>query len=269
MHCIYVKMSLTKDNCLRCWLPPLKNHSLCRKCATHSKSHLPVKSFEKNEQAALTAWIRNHSSSPEQCKAFRKFITSKLYYGTAIPEECQYCCGFLFSLNPDEFPNERNALQMCLTTTPADMLSYRFHLWIHENRDAFLTYLSELLDWFIDRDEGICMKLINALLRAVDKSRRMWILEELAQRPASYDLFINKKDFIPSYCSHNFWQSEPSDEEWMEFWKRMRESSKRRIRFHCLRFKEELIARTWHPDRFLPWCVDIIEMRDFKELWTG
>lgn len=260
-------MSLAKENCLRCWLPPLTNHTLCRKCAKQSKSQLPVKVFEKNEPAALTAWIRNHTSSPEQCKAFRKFINGKLYYGTAVPEECLYCCGFLFSLNPEEFPNERAALQLVLMTTPIEMLTYRFHLWIHEDRDAFLTYMAELLDWFVERDERLCGRLVNAMLQAVDKPRRMWILEELVQRPSSYDLFLNKKEFIPSFCSHNFWQTEQSDEEWMEFWKKMRESSKRRIRFHCLRFKEELIARTWHPDRFFDWCLDIQELRQFQQDW--
>jgi len=29
--------------------------------------------------------------------------------------------------------------------------------------------------------------------------------------------------------------------------------------------KEELIAETWHPDRFIRWCVDNEELREIEE----
>ena len=36
-------------------------------------------------------------------------------------------------------------------------------------------------------------------------------------------------------------------------------STKRHIRFRCLTFKEELLEKTWHPDRVLNWCFAIDE----------
>lgn len=34
-------------------------------------------------------------------------------------------------------------------------------------------------------------------------------------------------------------------------------------------FKEELIAITWHPDRFLTWCLDLEEHRDLTGRWDS
>jgi len=32
-------------------------------------------------------------------------------------------------------------------------------------------------------------------------------------------------------------------------------------------FKEELIAITWHPDRFMEWCVDVEELKETIEMF--
>ena len=34
-------------------------------------------------------------------------------------------------------------------------------------------------------------------------------------------------------------------------------------------FKEDLIAATWHPDRFLTWCLTPDEAADMVAPWTG
>jgi hypothetical protein len=33
-------------------------------------------------------------------------------------------------------------------------------------------------------------------------------------------------------------------------------------------YKEELMARTWHPDRFMTWCVDLEEKADMETNWA-
>jgi hypothetical protein len=33
--------------------------------------------------------------------------------------------------------------------------------------------------------------------------------------------------------------------------------------------KEDLIAATWHPDRFLTWCLTPVEAADMIAPWTG
>lgn len=263
-------MSLLKSRCENCWLPPLEHKPRCRKCDTKCSfvSHVKHKvSLEKNEPAKQIAWIRNHVTSPDHCRAFRKFITSKLYYGNAIPEECQHCCAFLFSLNPEEYPTERAALLLCLLVTPIEVVAHRFGEWIHENRDAFLSYFSELLSYYSERDERLCGKLVNALLQSVGTSKRLWILEELAQRPSSYGLFLQKKGYIPDYCSYSFWQTD--EESWWSFWEKMVPSTQRRIRFRCLRFKEELMQKTWHPDRFIQWCISEQERKEMDGRWSN
>lgn len=52
-------------------------------------------------------------------------------------------------------------------------------------------------------------------------------------------------------------------ESWDHWWAEQKQV-KKRTAARCAAIKEELMAVTWHPTRFLTWCVDTEELRDWS-----
>jgi hypothetical protein len=128
---------------------------------------------------------------------------------------------------------------------------------LEERRDALLDYITNLLELFTG-DTETSRRLINALLSA-SNGREKWILEELVQRPILYTILLAEPLHIPYHLTEDFYGYYEEIEQWWGFWEKMPASTRRRIRFRCLSFKEELLEKTWHPDRVLNWCFAIDE----------
>jgi hypothetical protein len=62
--------------------------------------------------------------------------------------------------------------------------------------------------------------------------------------------------------------AEACEEIWPVMRQREKEHILRSARERTGSYKEELVARTWHPDRFLSWCLDLEEKIDLEDHWT-
>ena len=229
-------MSLSKEECSKCWLPPEKGKTLCRRCSV----------VEYNE----IKWVRYHTPSPD-CKTFRSRINSNTYYSSVLPEECIQCCNFIL-----ENPTWLSPLKNFIINTPHDKLTRLFIKNI-ERKDALLEYISNLLAVFIG-DVDMCRRILNALLNAF-AGKEKWILEELVQRPTLYHMFLRDPLLIPYHLTEDFFGHFEEIDVWWPLWEKMPASTKRRIRFRCMQFKDELIEKTWAPNRVLAWCIDELD----------
>lgn len=231
-----LSMSLIQESCSDCWLPPLPNSELCRLC---TGKKIPYNSIK---------WVLYHTPSAE-CKEFRKIIYDDSYYGSALPENCIQCYSFLTSQTKWIDCIRENIRQQSYTKL-CRMLS-----WLpEEKREDILEYVSNVLLLIKDNAE-VCKKIINVLVHLF-KGKEMWILEELVQRPHLYGFLINKPILLPSYLTEDFYGYFENSDVWMQFWEKMQASTKRRVRFRCMIYKEELMAVAWHPTRVLKWCID-------------
>lgn len=238
-------MSLTKDTCEKCWLPPEIGKKICRKCT--SKPHSRI------------SWIRYHRPS-STCKEFRRLILSSEYYGSVLPEDCIHCSNFLLGIE-----GWKRIMKDSIIFYPHDKITILFRREIDCRRDALLDYVSNLLTEFIDETQT-CRRILNALIDA-SNGRKNWILEELVQRPISYRSILSSPILIPYYLTEDFFESIEDMNLWWAFWEKMPDATKRRIRFRCMKFKEELLEKTWAPSRFKKWCLDVDEVVEIKNNW--
>lgn len=240
-------MSLQKDSCERCWLPPLPGGRLCRKC----------KGTPPHE---LSRWIRYHTPSPAGCSGYRKIINEETYYGSVIPQDCLHCCNFLLRLND---PSWLSALKQHIVQVPCNELTSLLEQNIGRKRDLVLEYVDALLD-FHQADTLTCKKIVNALV-AASNNRATWVLEELVLRPEHIHTVLFAPVHLPSYIPEDFHGHFHSMENWWQFWERFPGAAQRRIKFRCLKFKEELIEKTWAPERVMEWCMEA----DARREWLG
>ena len=244
-------MSLQKDSCERCWLPPLAGGSLCRKCRgapPHELSH----------------WIRYHTTSSQQdgCPRYRKIITDDTYYGSVIPEDCLHCCNFLLHLGQ---PSWTTALKQHITQVSHLHLTNLFRNSIENRKDAVLDYVNGLLD--IHQDYILTTKkIVNALISA-SNNRASWVLEELVLRPETLHTLLFAPIQLPSHIPEDLYGHFSEVEGWWTFWEKIPAAAQRRVRFRCLKYKEELLEKTWAPERVLEWCMDIEAREDVKSSW--
>jgi hypothetical protein len=239
-------MSLIKETCEKCWLPPDTGKTLCRKCT------------EKPQEGIQ--WIRYHRPS-SSCKKFRALILSGKYFGSALPEDCIHCSNFLLSMD-----GWKQIMKDCVIFYPHEKITTLFRREIDCRKDALLDYISNLLSQFID-ETVICRRILNALMDAAN-GRKNWILEELVQQPISYPSILSSPILIPYYLTEDFFESIEDMNVWWTFWEKMPEAARRRIRFRCMTFKEELLEKTWAPSRVKNWCLDVDEVFEIKRNWS-
>ena len=226
-------MSLRKDSCKECWLPPLPNSQVCRK-------HLPPVYNEMK-------WVLYHRPSVH-CRLFRSIIINDEYTGSVVPENCIQCCNLLTT-------REKWAPLMVSHIKQKTYIKLS-HLFSNasEKKDALLDYVCNLLALVSD-DVDTCKKIMSAILH-VFKGKEKWLVEELVQRPTAYHLLLHQPLIIPEYLNEDIYGFFDSLESWWAFWEKMPEATRRRIQFRCLTFKEELLAVAWHPNRVMKWCFD-------------
>jgi hypothetical protein len=241
-------MSLQKSSCEKCWLPAALGKTLCRKCKGPP-------SFNIN------AWIRYHTPSESSCTKYRKLINEDTYYGSVIPQDCIHCCSFLLEKKGIwEIILRKHTHQ----TSYAD-LSTLFVKSIEREKSALLEYVNALL--ILHQEDLItCNKIVNALISA-SNGRCLWILEELVLRPSMYDAFLFAPIQLPSHIPEDFYGYFETMEDWWAFWEKIPAAAQRRVKFRCMKFKDELIEKAWAPERVLRWCLDIETRTDIHKGW--
>ena len=130
-------MSLKKESCQNCWLPPLDNSALCRKCSV--------------SELLDDGWIRYHRSSPEDCRKLRAL--AQTYKGVVVPERCIQCCAFLST----QSENWLVAVKNYITTTP------RLDTVILENQVYNREGLLEALSTLMANCQPLSLKICNTL----------------------------------------------------------------------------------------------------------
>lgn len=249
--------SFDKRACLHCWLPPQEDSSLCRQCSQRFQ--------ETPTEKSQVEWIRYHSSNPIDCRKYRGLLKEKRIHTHVIPEECLYCCSHLLKNPSDSVPHL--AILQTLKSNSCAHWTRRFIPWLSQNRDELLEFVAIALELLYDQQQT-CLKLVTALLNCVETpAKKKWILEELVLRPSALPHILHSNLRIPPHISHDFWGHMCEFEEYWPFWESMIPAAKRRLRFRCLRYKEELMATTWHPDRFLAWCSDVEERQEVFSMW--
>lgn len=241
-------MSLQKDSCERCWLPPTPGETLCRKC----------RGAPPHE---LSRWIRYHitSSDPDGCPRYRKIIGEDIYYGSVIPQDCLHCCAFLLQLGQ---PSWTAALKQHIIQISHHDLATLFRGSLEHRKDAVLDYVDGLLD-FHQADTLTTKKIVNALISA-SNNRASWVLEELILRPTNLRTLLFAPIQIPSHIPEDLYGHFAEIEGWWTFWEKMPAAAQRRVKFRCLKIKEELLEKTWAPERVLEWCMDLDSVENVR-----
>jgi hypothetical protein len=231
-------MSLQKDTCKLCWLPP-DDADLCRKCKGRAEPPLLWK-------------IRYHQNS-SFCSIFKELIRRGGNTGIAFPEECVSCCSFLIQREP-----WKNTIIYWWCMQSYSSLLSAFQIWMRCGREDTLDYIAAVLE-LLPNDSVTAKKIVSALVAEsvirVGPSGRHWVLESLAQRPYAFGSFMQTPLVIPSHVTEDFWGYLENQEEWWAFWETSKRSVERKIRFRCLAYKEELLARAWAPERMKS-CMD-------------
>lgn len=209
-------------------------------------------------------WIRYHSSMPTECRAYRIALKENKVATHVIPEECMYCSTFL--LTSPRYTLPYTAILQYLRFSSHEMLLQKFRPWFLENREQLFEFIATALNILFE-DSQTCFKILNAVIDSAGKSKKRWVLEGIALRPYTLHSILNSTPTLPFHMSYNFWGVMDSFEEYWPFWESMLPAAKRKIRFRTLRYKEELMAKAWHPSRFLEWCSDNEERQEMKEMW--
>jgi hypothetical protein len=126
---------------------------------------------------------------------------------------------------------------------------------LERTKDAVLEYVDALLE-FHQADHLTCKKIVNALIYA-SNNRANWILEELVLRPTVLDAVLFTPIKLPLHIPEDLYGHFAELEHWWAFWEKIPAAAQRRVKFRCLKIKEELTEKTWAPERVLRWCVDV------------
>jgi hypothetical protein len=240
-------MSLAKNTCEKCWLPPEEESSLCRRCRGATPKHEIAK-------------IR-FQHAKEDCELFRKKIKDHSFFSPCFPEECVSCMYHLFT-DPgisDEW-KKFATYHIYIMQTP-NQIEQRFKQWLKKSHELTLEVMIQSL-FYLHEDAYTSKKIIGLLVEASGKKN--WILQELVLRPQNLGFLLANPMILPGPFHEDLWGYFESFEEWWAFWQDCIRAAKRKIKFRSLIWKEELIAMTWHPDRFMTWCLDQEELSDFS-----
>jgi hypothetical protein len=126
---------------------------------------------------------------------------------------------------------------------------------IEDKKGLLLDYVDNLLE-IHQADVITCKKIVTALVYA-SNNRDTWILEELVLRPTMLDAVLFAPIQLPHHIPEDLYGHFAELEEWWAFWEKIPAAAQRRVKFRCLKIKEELTEKTWEPGRVLKWCVDV------------
>ena len=88
--------------------------------------------------------------------------------------------------------------------------------------------------------------------------------EEFSKTPSNTEAHELFRDDCPFYQTY----LDAMEEAWGYWRTKERDVLLKSIRDRVGGYKEELVARTWHPDRFLSWCLDLEEKTDLENNWA-
>lgn len=244
-------MSLCKESCKKCWLPPDKASEFCRNC----KGPSPLSEIAR---------IRFKKHTKEDCVFFKEKLLDTKFTGNCFAEDCLQCSYYIVKgAGVNEI--HKRAFHFLYSIHSCDILIERIRGFLKKNHDLTLDFITELL-YASHEDDTTSKKILTALVAASGK--RKWILQELILRPVNLGFLLANPMIIPGPFSENLWGYMETFEDWWSFWEETRVAAKRKVKFRTLLWKEELMIMTWHPDHFVKWCLDIEEYAELISDWS-
>ena len=180
-----------------------------------------------------------------KCKMYSVFLKDpKLYTSNTLCWSCWSCILWVLQ------KNDPRLLKLYTDSFGRSLSRFNYDTYTTVGSRVFL----EILIWMYLRnfDHHIRMLLHTIFLVFPHEEYRRF-LSFLFQEGPMLPLFLSRQslDLIPV----PFRDETVSEEMWREI--------KIGLKKRCSVFKEELMIKTWHPSRFLSWCLDIGELNDF------
>jgi hypothetical protein len=198
------------------------------------------------------------------CQAFRTILREGSYKEHIFPEECAGCALALYESNREIYLYP--LLDSFIYYKKEYALFFNNHQEYGRQREELLSFVNEVLwipreDMYMDVEDADekrkhILKQLRLSSRAEDR-----LLQDLALRPENYALLLANPPILRE-CYLNLVYENPED-HWA-FCARVREKLMRRIEIRCRLYKEELLEKTWNPDRAIAWCFSIDEQTNIS-----
>ena len=188
--------------------------------------------------------LHTHSSS-NRCKFYQYILKNRSLdreiQSTDMPWNCWHCLSFILK--------QRNMLT-CYRAFSNGIVTNR----IKKPESSLTNVLDCMISLHLHKKDHAARLLFDRLRRSIGDSNAKTVLLEFFQNPATISLVFTAaaSEFVPSSWNKDL---NPStlQKEVLKF-----------VKKRNYVFKEDLIIKTWHPDRLFPWCLDIEELKDFE-----
>ena len=208
---------------------------------------LLVSRLEQDSVFAILLKKRIESHQPgTRCHMYRCFLKKKdLYKWRTLCWSCWPCIAWSLK------QREVHLQELYIQNFGREVFQLREEIVLQMGSRDFVDLLHSL---YIFGHHHHIRILIDHMLRSFHLETTKGLLLLFFQQPLLLPLFFEGKedDFLPL----------PLREASLK--KSWKEKIKQSIKARTNLYKEELIQRTWHPDRFLRWCFDLEELQDFS-----
>lgn len=280
----------------QCWLPqePKSFFGLCTRCEFY-KIEQCLKSIESNlslltnPRFQATCCNQNQTKTlivaltklcQEKVPTFPAFFASvqtkplqtTLYHQVHMHLPSTRCCLYQHALTHGKLEREVIATDIpknCWTCLSWMLRQRDIHRWYPAFNRAFVsnqlatlrTSQQELLDCMtsltLNNKDHMARLLFHKYERdSINPEEAKRCMIEFLSQPATISLVFtsNVTEFIPTSWNRK------------EFQKRLQKEALRAVRARNWVFKEDLMIKTWHPDRLFGWCFDIEDLKDFEPI---
>ncbi len=233
------------------------------------KDH-PIQEFKQMVWPEIVHQIRfHHEPHSLTCSAVRKLIDQNLFHEIIVPEECCECLYTFVSRAYAQYSNLAIGQLFYSSETKLKQV-FKIHLKTKGGRESLLNYINFML-WISNSFEHMTptasKRVIDMLLESVEihhPTNKQWILEELVSRPENYQYFLCSPPRMPGNYTETMFDYFTDFEVWWNFWQRVNVSVRKKIEFRSLTLKDELMMKTWKPERVREWCLDIEDLHHIE-----
>lgn len=228
-------------------LHPAREQAFLQLLSTlYNKNRIQYLNLKNKYEDKNTFWIlmkkRIEMHAPGvRCKMYREFLNARC---RTMQWSCWHCICWSLRQNKKELIDHYvgNFVRAVLGVKESTVLQYGHGL--------FADCLNQL---YLHKYEDILRLVIHHFFLTLELETVKRILSFFLQQPPGLSIVFEKKEkeYFPEALCHS-----SIVQEWkMEV--------KRSIKTRTNQYKEELMEKTWHPDRLFTWCFDIQELKDF------
>ncbi len=186
-----------------------------------------------------------HTHSPScRCKLYQYILKTRTFdreiQSTDMPWSCWDCLSFILK--------QRNMLN-CYRAFSNGLVTNR----IKKPESYPSKVIDCMISLHINKKDHTTRLLFDRLRRSVHETKAKEFLLEFLTTPVTIPIVFtaSASEFVPSS-----WNKELNSSF-------LQKEALKAVKKRNHVFKEDLIIKTWHPDRLFPWCLDIEELKDF------